>query len=377
MPLPAPRQGESLGFHCQPTASDSGTLANPETIIWSSIRQLYSSAMAELVAKDTHNIVSTGDRRAAARNVALYVRQASEFYEAAQMAKPNTAPLIYYYSFLNLAKAICEFHIPQFHRTPECYRHGISWRPNPKDVSHPLKDQVNLTTRGVWHVLWESLSKRQCSAHNPTRLRIKDLFCYCPEISIEVDKTLLGPSRRWLELDEPDCLVDLKAKEAWLAISIHRATLRYQNLTVPKLLAQIGSARSGYTEVKSANDEHRRFQSAIPVKFTMRTRGSVWDLLEPDYLALNLFSYLDKGSLVYSIPLQTRLPLRIPQIVNSYTILFWLGSLVRYDPHSVMYLMDSGYWTLIDGFMSQSRIWLLEQFEWALYRHETTLVLTR
>ena len=63
----------------------------------------------------------------------------------------------------------------------------------------------------------------------------------------------------------------------------------------------------------------------------------------------------------------------MPQLMVSYTILFWLGSLVRYDPHSVDALMDSEYWMLIDGFMSQSRVWLLELFEWALYRTETTL----
>ena len=38
-----------------------------------------------------------------------------------------------------------------------------------------------------------------------------------------------------------------------------------------------------------------------------------------------------------------------------YTILFWLGSLVRYDPDSAAELMDSPYWILLDGFMSQSR----------------------
>jgi hypothetical protein len=57
--------------------------------------------------------------------------------------------------------------------------------------------------------------------------------------------------------------------------------------------------------------------------------------------------------------------------------LFWLASLVRYDPHSVQYLMDSHYWVLVDGFMSQCRPWLLEQFRWALYNEEMTLTTSR
>lgn len=59
------------------------------------------------------------------------------------------------------------------------------------------------------------------------------------------------------------------------------------------------------------------------------------------------------------------------------TLIFWLGSLVRYDPHSVADLQDSEYWMLIDGFMNQSRIWLLELFEWEFYKTETTLRFVR
>ncbi|HXY03177.1 MAG TPA: YaaC family protein, partial [Terriglobales bacterium] len=103
-----------------------------------------------------------------------------------------------------------------------------------------------------------------------------------------------------------------------------------------------------------------------------------WRGLQTDILRLNLFAHLGRESkLGYYIPVQAGLPLRMPQLMVSYTILFWLGSLVRYDPHSVDALKDSEYWTLIDGFMSQSRLWLLELFEWAFYQAETTLWTTR
>jgi hypothetical protein len=59
-----------------------------------------------------------------------------------------------------------------------------------------------------------------------------------------------------------------------------------------------------------------------------------------------------------------------------YTLLFWLGSLVRYDPHSVARLQEE-HWMLIDGFMNQSRLWLLDLFEWELYQCETTLYSVR
>ena len=65
---------------------------------------------------------------------------------------------------------------------------------------------------------------------------------------------------------------------------------------------------------------------------------------------MNVFSHLGHNSeIVYSLPLQTRLPLPMPQVMVLYSILFWLGSLVRYDPHSVSELMESHYWSLLDG----------------------------
>jgi len=100
---------------------------------------------------------------------------------------------------------------------------------------------------------------------------------------------------------------------------------------------------------------------------------SAADTIYPDVSKFNLFTHMDEGDLQFSIPLQHSLPIPLPQVTVLYSILFWLGSLVRYDPHSVAYLMDSSLWILIDGFMSQSRVWLLELMEWALFRTETRL----
>ncbi len=57
--------------------------------------------------------------------------------------------------------------------------------------------------------------------------------------------------------------------------------------------------------------------------------------------------------------------------------MFWLGSLVRYDPHSIAYLQESKYWMMIDSFMNESRIWLLELFEREFYQRETILKTAR
>ena len=375
MPLRSPRSGESIGFHAYPAASDEGTLGDPETIIWSSIRHLCSGGVAEYVAARVHGLKRARDLRAVARNLKIYVLQSYEFYEAAKAAKPNTAPLIYYYSFLNLAKAFCELRHPGFHERQECYRHGVSWRPSPKYLVNLEREEVSLPTRGVWHVLWESLMRSACTAPNPTRLRIKDLFLFCPEIGIEVDRAF-GKDLQLLSLVAPDVIYDKSTREAWIRFSVNRIELKYYGLTAPALIGTVATPRSGYIEVRSTQAELRMFESATPAKVG---RGeTVLDAIYPDVTGMNVFCHLGRGNMIeYCIPLQRRFPLVLPQVMVLYTLLFWLGSLVRYDPHSVHELMESRYWSLLDGFMSQSRLWLLEQFEWALSQTETKLWVVR
>ena len=96
-------------------------------------------------------------------------------------AKPNTAPLIYYYSFLNLSKALCEMRNPRLNEKRECYAHGLSWRPNPRRMVRFEKEKVTIRGRGMWHLLWEGLTGRSCPEVEGTRLSIATLFSYCPK----------------------------------------------------------------------------------------------------------------------------------------------------------------------------------------------------
>lgn len=376
MPLPKPRAGESLGFHVYPAFTDEGTVGSAETIIWSSIQHLCSRAAAETVARNAHKIAGKRDRTALAHNLKIYIQQASEFYHAAAMAKPNTAPLIYYYAFLNLAKALCELTKPGLHGRNECYSHGLSWRPNPRRIADLSTERVTIGRRGVWHALWESLMRTTCPAVNPTKLPVSELFSHCPEISSEFFRVIGFRHCGFIDLERPDVLYDESKKEAWLTFSVPRWGLSSRGISGPRLLKQMSTARSSYVEVKSTEKESRKFESSTP---KILGRGEdARSALEADVLGINPITLLGRnGKLNYFVPVRRRVPFPLPQLIVSYTVLFWLGSLVRYDPHSVRWLMDSRYWVLIDGFMSQSRLWLLELFEWAFYRLETTLYALR
>lgn len=375
MPLPAAREGDTTGIHVYTRVSHEGTLADPETIIWASIRHVCSSSYAEQIAWQTYGIKRKSDRQAVARNAKLYIQQSTEFYESARGAKANTAPLMYYYSFLNLAKALCEFRTPYFHEQNECYRHGLNWRPNPAANVDLLNEHISVGTRGVWHALWECMMHKRCPAANPMRLRVLDLFAFCPENSIELMRSV-GKELRSLDLEKAVTVYDTKRRLGWIRFSVAREDFRRNRISAPAALRMISTPRSTYREVKAEIEECRTFESTNPVR--VRPRQYLYDALGEDIRGLNLFTHIGMNhELNYFIPVQNKLPLQLPQLVVLYTILFWLGSLVRYDPHSVASLMESPGWILLDGFMSQSRLWLLEQFEWAIYQAETTLWLSR
>jgi len=373
MPISNPRSGKSYGLHVYPNANDLGTIGDPESIIWSSIKFLCSRSAAKDIASDFHGVVGAKNLNKIAHNLKLYINQAYEFYQAALLAKANTAPLFYYYSFLNLAKALCEIQGPSFHLKNENFHHGISRKFNSKYMAVPYWDTVRTNNRGVWHALWEALTKSNCPVPQGTSFRIKDLFLLCPEISSEIFMSL-GEERALIPLVEPDILYDSSTKCAWIRFSINRSDLKGFRMSAPKFLNKITTQRSGYIEVRTLKPELRKFlrtfESATPV--STPARSSVLELLYADVLGMNLFCYYSESrKLSYYVPVQDKLKFQMPQVMVVYTILFWLGSLVRYDPHSIGYLMESPNWVLIDGFIGQSRIFLLEQFEWAFYQTET------
>jgi len=214
-----------------------------------------------------------------------------------------------------------------------------------------------------------------CPQIQRASLPLKKLFSYCPEISVEYARIFGGPVQT-IDLYKPDLFYDKTSREAWLTFSIKREELRDYRISVPSFLRQVQTQRSTYAEVISTDAASRKFQSTVAKKLVRS--DTPWSALHTDILGMNLITHLSReAKITYSVPLQEPLPLRIPQLVVSYTILFWLGSLVRYDPHSVHSLIDSPYWILLDGFMTQSRVWLLELFEWALYQTETVLVTAR
>jgi hypothetical protein len=377
MPLVEPRIGEEVGYQRFPKKKSESTIGSPERVIWSSIRHLCVRDVAVEVLIDTYNMHRKRDIRKVVQNLNVYITQAYEFYEAAKVADANTAPLIYYYSFLNLAKALCEIRIPDFHKSRYSYHHGLTWKPNTDYLVDLPTDYIRITTRGVFHILIEAIRGIPIQLRNPLPLKIIDLFDLCPEISTEFDK-VLGRKRNYIILHNPCIYIDTSLRHTWIRIDVLKSELRRLRISKMQFASLLlPSMDYIFVEVKGADNDHYTFQSEPAIECDIAGNALGFNYIDPIISSMNLFIYMDRGEIYYILPVQHRMSMPLTQIGVLYLILFWLSSLVRYDPHSVLELQKSRSWILIDGFMNQSIIWLLELFEMQLYRQDKVLVSSR
>ena len=374
MKLNNPRPGRIRLFRKHVNFLLEWTLGDSEKIIWSWINHLVSTEIADNVLAKNHHISDKKIRNSQTKNIRLYIQQAYELYEAAKFTKANTAPLFYYYSFLNLAKALCEIIYPDFHKRNESSKHGLSWKPNNRPAVKFDIEKVDLTTRGVWHCLLEFLSKSKKVVPNPVSLKIKDLFSFCPEISSEY-KSSCGEDSRIIFLEEPSILID--NNNCWIRFSIDKNKLSDLQISKKKFLSLISKSAGNYEEIKPHSSILHSFQLKNVKPYSPQDENSAYEALSDEILNLNLFTILQAKKNIYYVPTQHKLIFKVPQLLAMYTIFFWLSSLVRYNPHGMESIQRSKYWFLVDGFMNQSRLWLLELFAWEFYNTEKVLLNSR
>lgn len=115
-----------------------------------------------------------------------FVRQAKNYYYSAKQLHPRSAGLLYYYCFLNLAKAAIVIKQPQIGGRK--ISHGISCLP--KDFSKLKTQTVKiLDDGGVFPILYEWYFG---TVIRPQSLNIQRLFNYCTDISYQCLLTGFG-----------------------------------------------------------------------------------------------------------------------------------------------------------------------------------------
>lgn len=292
------------------------------------------------------------------REFRAYIRQAEGFYRGAKVLHWKSSPLNYYYSFLNLAKAVClvQGALPaQAAAEPRIIRHGLSARVvvGDPDVWRLAVGQAD----DVFPILYRVSFGM---AINPnTLLDARDLLGYVIPIGWQLkvsDRASMIRSFlcRWAML--------VRDREQWDVIAIPMAA---------PLDAMWNTLSAVYEELDPATTKDFAFRIfnmhavvATRFRFFQRRQPAVTDqpgVWQPTVLQAGLQQALPNAvfenihgspdEFLLCLPYTADgLSLPLNEMIACYAIMFFLSSLVRYHPD------------YIDTIAESSDAWLIESF---------------
>lgn len=261
--------------------------------------------------------------------------QAKYFYQAAESAPVKSQPLLYYYSFLNLAKVfLC---ITQGTSPDDEYMHGIE-----TDV----KGNTTIQTAEV-KILTLYSSPRISVAYSlmsalgdalpfmsPTELQLKDCLASCIGIHRTFCETYDMPES-FVRLLKPHCVREGRALEFIANLKKCDAAMMGALVAAGYDIQDMG----GYFEY------HQRI--AMP-GYSIRRQD--WYDLSSSLLSKGLRAYTDGNEYRMYLPLSPKVAISSTSVI--YAIMFFLGSVTRYNPYFFDSLMDEKEQCLISEFLN-------------------------
>lgn len=109
------------------------------------------------------------------------IKQAREYYRAAEACDILTKPLLLYYGMMALSKALITSQNPEYPSTTSVLRHGLSTRKLKRDDYSFASDEVRVQKDGIFNVLHSTLRGRPFE--NQQRFQMKELLAVIPELT--------------------------------------------------------------------------------------------------------------------------------------------------------------------------------------------------
>ncbi|HVA70238.1 MAG TPA: YaaC family protein [Acidimicrobiales bacterium] len=299
------------------------------------------------------------------RHFSSYTTQAITYYKAAQSIRGSASSLPLYYSAMNFAKAELLISNPT-DIVGQTIRHGLSYSPQ---ASKRMKTDELKVSPGIFPLLYTKGSGYVLV--NGSRLDILRLLPNVPEIGWELMELALATPNTW----EIVHTVALDKTDAWSIIAIpppftlgsdvtsKHIKKYYEQVTAP---SPIGTANWRDTFAMS----HRHvggiaytfFESKWKVSRTAAMSDVVGNVARSAYEKLSPFveegqREISEGQLTASMYKSSLLPM--PSSLARYAMIFYVSSLVRYNPAQVNAVLSPSQAWLLDSFCDQSKQWML------------------
>ena len=282
-----------------------------------------------------------------------FLHQAEENYRTAATASLIGAkPVLLYYAFLNLAKALIL--TLNLHPSVDRAVHGLS-----EQLAPGGKELVDGSVRASTTV--------------PGKISIFDEFFRSitnsplPASAVYPVPTLLaqvvtghrlwcsatGEKERFLNVSSIEILHDASSKSCWLAFFIEGEDFHHAKLTPSEFLQRTGLNGSWrQTRTTPERPNCRRFEQTVTKTYSARATDEVRALITE--LTAHLWSTVTtippyRRYYTYANP-----PVEpvLPQLLSMYAAMFYLGSVTRYRPHIFARTLDGEYGPLIQEFIT-------------------------
>jgi len=333
MPAPFPQAKDGSVLKNSPTGFPGFfTKRQPRVVtadVWAFLRQAAVSALPRQ------------DEKAAL----AFIEQAFEFFEAARNPRMGSRPLLYYYSFLNLAKA---FLLIRKVTLAVAIQHGIS---DPKEnVTRRLefsgqKVRFVKCAHDHSHLFPEFVKGLGTEIHKPRELKVISMLRQIPGIhrtfcKVTGENPSFLPVKHFVLISHGGKIFSRMAvsksdsdTKATLPVIRGRRAFR-------KAFSQVLCPKSDelWFESKEVAGIKRGIDTAIRKIATMVGNLGVWSILT----AQGYRYYL------CSIPPREMLP----PLASIYAVMFYLGSITRYKPYDFDRIVSGRFSWLVGEFLS-------------------------
>lgn len=259
--------------------------------------------------------------------------QAKYFYQAAESAPVKSQPLLYYYSFLNLAKVfLC---VTQGTGPDDEYMHGISTSVNGSTTIQvatvSIKPLLDSGRASVAHLLMSALGDR-ISFMEATTLTIKECLASCIGIHRTFCETY-DEQESFVRLLDPYCIREGKTLEFIASLKKCDA-------------AMMGALVAAGYDIQDKGDHFEYHQQLVMPSYNIRKQD--WYDLSSSLLSKGLRAYTDGNEYRMYLPLSSKVAISSTSVI--YAIMFFLGSVTRYNPY------------FFDSIMDEKEQWLISEF---------------
>lgn len=269
-----------------------------------------------------------------------FLQQAEDFYRAASHGV-STNPVLTYYAFVNLAKALIRLrgYTGSFDRA----MHGLS--ESTAEGGNELIDSEVVAKDGDSSLnIFPELIQR-LGYSRPVKNTHYSVTELLPQIVVGHRiwrESQAGHTERFVDLKHLDFVNDATAKELWLRIYLGRRDLARYGITRKSLL-QDAELETDFREVRTDTTDRSAdadglicLEQVTPREYTGRATDVVADLvniMKPKLwrIASATPSAGYRRYYVHLTPLTESA--RLPQFASLWALLFYFGSVVRYRPH--------------------------------------------